>query len=48
MMSIIRDIKKNNFLAKEVENITNKFIYIDTFTNNIKIINNLKNTELEK
>ena len=46
--SIIRDIKKNNFLAKEVENITNKFIYIDTFTNNIKIINNLKKYRIRK
>ena len=40
--SIITDIKKNNFLNKEVENISHKIIYIDTFTNHIKIIKNLK------
>ena len=46
--SIITDIKKNNFLNKEVENISDKIIYIDTFTNHIKIIKNLKKYKIRK
>ncbi len=46
--NILSDIQNNDFLATEIDKISKKIIYLDSFTNQIRTIDKLKKYKIKK